>query len=82
MWKLRITLGFLSPIIKNISQSKLGSSSNSCFLPLWITCNGFEFCELTLISYLDDLLLTKPKARTGQVRKFNFVDLPDCERVT
>ena len=29
-----------------------------------------------------DLLLLKPKARSGQIRKFSFFDLLDCERVT
>ena len=29
-----------------------------------------------------DLLLTDPKARSGQVRKFKFFDWLDCERIT
>ena len=31
-----------------------------------------------VISY-PDLLLTKPKAKSGKVRRFNFFDWPDCE---
>ena len=29
-----------------------------------------------------DLLLMKPKVRSGQIRKFSFFDLLDCERMT
>ena len=36
---------------------------------------------LLLISYRD-LLSTKPRARSGQVRKINFSDWLDCEGVT
>ena len=36
------------------------------------------FSKKALISY-PDLLMTKPKARSGQVRKFNFFDGLGCE---
>ena len=35
----------------------------------------------SIISY-PDLLLTKLKAISGQVRKFNYFDWLDCERMT
>ena len=38
----------------------------------------FFFSKKALISY-PDLLMTKPKARSGQARKFNFFDGLGCE---
>ena len=39
------------------------------------------FSKKALISY-PDLLMTKPKARSGQVGKFNFFDWLGCEQMT
>ena len=36
------------------------------------------FSKKALISY-PDLLMTKPRVRSGQVRKFNFFDWLGCE---
>ena len=48
---------------------------SSCF------CVVFYCLDLSLISY-PDLLMTKAKVESGQVRKFRFLDWLDCERMT
>ena len=57
--------------------------TNSCLSCFAVLAHGFmmrsvRYYSISLISH-PDLLLSKPKVRSGQVRKFNFSDWLDCE---
>ena len=47
-------------------------------LPIMSAKLSLFFSKKALISY-PDLLMTKPKARSGQAREFNFFDGLGCE---
>ena len=57
--------------------------TNSCLSCFAVLAHGFmmrsvRYYSISLISH-PDLLLLKPRARSGQVRKFNFSDWLDCD---
>ena len=57
--------------------------TNYCLSCFAVLAHGFmmrsvRYYSILLISH-PDLLLTKPKGRSGQVQKFNFSDRLDCD---
>ena len=57
--------------------------TNSCLSCFAVLAHGFmmrsvRYYSISLISH-PGLLLSKPRARFGQVRKFNFSDWLDCD---
>ena len=57
--------------------------TNSCLSCFAVLAHGFmmrsvRYYSISLISH-PDLLLSKPRAISGQVRKFNFSDWLDCD---